>query len=95
MTFAELLRAHVAVRGIAQNQLARRTGINVGTINRLIRGHRDPATREQIQQLAMVLGLTIYEYDELLFAAGHICSSCPMARYMRDKTRDQIRACSR
>ena len=55
---------------LAQNALARLTGINVGTINRLERDQRLPASRQQVLALVRVLDLTMAETNRMLDAAG-------------------------
>src|SRR5579859_3874255 len=69
-TFGSLLRAYRARAGMAQNALARHTGINVGTVNRLERDQRLPASREQALALAGALRLSAAERNRLLAAAG-------------------------
>jgi len=66
---------------MAQNRLARTTGINVGSINRMEHGLRLPACREQVELLAAALNLTKYQTDELIHRAGYQCLACPMQRY--------------
>lgn len=69
-TFGTLLRGYRLRAGLAQNALARTTGINVGTVNRLERDQRLPASRQQVLALAEALGLTMAETNRLLDAAG-------------------------
>jgi transcriptional regulator with XRE-family HTH domain len=69
-SFGSLLHGFRARAGLAQNALARMTGINVGTVNRLERDQRLPASREQVTALAGVLALSTAETNRLLDAAG-------------------------
>lgn len=68
--FGVLLRGYRERAGLAQNGLARASGVNVGTVNRLERGQRLPAGREQALALARTLGLNPSETNRLLAAAG-------------------------
>lgn len=76
-TFAEMLKSHRQRAGLTQYRVARTTGINIGTVNRLEHGHRLPASREQVELLAAALNLTRYQTDELYHHAGMVCSVCP------------------
>ena len=58
--------------GLSQNALARRAGINPGTVNRLESGQRAPSNRELVLTLADALGLDSADRDRLLAAAGHL-----------------------
>lgn len=69
-TFGALLRGYRERAGLAQNALARKTGINVGTVNRLERDQRLPAGREQALALTGALSLGVAETNRLLAAAG-------------------------
>jgi transcriptional regulator with XRE-family HTH domain len=69
-TFGTLLRGYRTRAALAQNALARTTGINVGTVNRLERDQRLPASRQQVLALTEALGLTMAETNRLLDAAG-------------------------
>jgi transcriptional regulator with XRE-family HTH domain len=69
-TFGALLARFRLRAGLAQNGLARLTGINVGTVNRLERDQRLPATRQQVLAIAAALGLSTAETNRLLDAAG-------------------------
>ena len=68
--FGELLRGYRQRAGLAQNALARATGINVGTVNRLEREQRLPASRRQALALAAALNLNMAETNRLLAAAA-------------------------
>jgi transcriptional regulator with XRE-family HTH domain len=69
-TLGALLHAFRLRSGLAQNALARATGINVGTVNRLERDQRLPASRQQVLDLAAALALNMAETNRLLHAAG-------------------------
>jgi transcriptional regulator with XRE-family HTH domain len=69
-SFGTLLQRYRLRAGLAQNALARVTTINVGTVNRLERDQRMPATRQQVLAIAGALGLTTFETNRLLDAAG-------------------------
>jgi transcriptional regulator with XRE-family HTH domain len=68
-TFGSLLSGFRQRAGLAQNALARTASINVGTVNRLERGLRLPATRRQVLDLADALALDMAETNRLLNAA--------------------------
>ena len=69
-SFGALLRSYRGRAGLAQNGLARASGVNVGTVNRLERDQRLPAGREQALALARALALSPAETNRLLAAAG-------------------------
>ena len=69
-SFGSLLHRYRQRAGLAQNALARATGINVGTINRLERDQRLPASRQQVLALVAALQLSMAETNRLLDAAG-------------------------
>src|SRR5260370_37607707 len=69
-SFGALLRNYRQRAGLAQNGLARATGINVGTGNRLERDQRVPASRAQALGPAGALGLRMAETNRLVDAAG-------------------------
>jgi transcriptional regulator with XRE-family HTH domain len=83
-TFGQLLTDARRRRGLAQNAVARATRINVGTVNRLERDQRMPASRAQVLKLATALNLTALQTDQLLHAAGMTCKGCPAARYFTE-----------
>ncbi len=58
--------------GLSQNALARRAGINPGTVNRLESGQRAPSNRELVLTLSDALALDSADRDRLLAAAGHL-----------------------
>ena len=55
---------------MAQNALARTSGINVGTINRVERGERLPTCPDQVRAIARALGLGPGDTDRLMVASG-------------------------
>ena len=69
-SFGALLRGYRGRAGLAQNGLARASGVNVGTVNRLERDQRLPAGREQALALARALALSPAETNRLLAAGG-------------------------
>ncbi len=69
-SFGVLLQDFRARLGMAQNALARASGINVGTVNRIERDQRLPAGRDQALALARALGLDMAQTNQLLHAAG-------------------------
>jgi transcriptional regulator with XRE-family HTH domain len=69
-TFGALLQRFRLRAGLAQNALSRMTGINVGTVNRLERDQRLPASRDQVLALAGALALSMAETNRMLNAAG-------------------------
>lgn len=69
-TFGTLLQRYRVRAGLAQNALARMTTINVGTVNRLERDQRLPASRRQVLAIADALALTAAETNRMLDAAG-------------------------
>ena len=70
--FGPLLSQFRQRSGLSQNALARRAGINPGTVNRLESGQRAPSNRELVLTLADALGLPSADRDRLLAAAGHL-----------------------
>ncbi len=71
-TFGMLLRHHREQAGLSQNALARASGVDAGSVNRLESGKREPAARETVRQLISALGISHSEGDELLRVAGHL-----------------------
>src|SRR6185437_14857275 len=69
-SFGTLLRTYRGRAGLAQNALARMSGVNVGTVNRLERDQRLPTGRDQALALARALALSPTETNRLLAAAG-------------------------
>lgn len=70
--FGGLLATFRQQSGLSQNALARRAGVNPGTVNRLESGQRAPTNRDLVLLLADALGLDTTERDRLLAAAGHL-----------------------
>lgn len=89
MTFAALFRRHRIAAGLTQYGLAKASGINVGTVNRLERGQRSPSGPAQVRALAAALGLSGLERDELLHAGGFPCGRCGCEIRRRVATRDR------
>jgi transcriptional regulator with XRE-family HTH domain len=73
-SFATLLRAFRELRGLSQNGLARAVGVSPSTINMLESSGRRPS-RELVLKLALELGLSGAETDELLIASGLLPTS--------------------
>jgi transcriptional regulator with XRE-family HTH domain len=69
--FASLFGRWRERRGLSQNALARRMGVNPAYVNRLEHGGRGAGNRELVEAAADALGLTPDERDALLAAAGH------------------------
>jgi transcriptional regulator with XRE-family HTH domain len=69
-TFGALLRRYREERGLSQNALAKKAGVNVGTVNRLESGERSPGGSEMVLALAGALELAPRERDLLLLAGG-------------------------
>src|SRR5262249_36155435 len=78
-TFGALLQRFRLRAGLAQNALSRMTGINVGTVNRLERDQRLPASRGQVLAMAGALALSIAETNRLLIAGGRRAGGCAPA----------------
>lgn len=70
--FSEKLKAYREGRGISQNALARASGLNPASINRLESGERSPSNRALVEQICSALGLSVPERDDLLTSAGHL-----------------------
>lgn len=68
----ELLRRFREQRGLSQNALARRMGVNPAYVNRLEHGGRGAGNRQLIERAAAALELSPAERDALLSAAGHL-----------------------
>lgn len=71
MEFGARLRAAREAAGLSQNALARLTGLNPATINRLESGERAPSNRELVEKVCDALRLGPAERDEMLASAGH------------------------
>jgi transcriptional regulator with XRE-family HTH domain len=70
--FADLLARFRAARGISQNALALRVGVDASYLNRVERAERDAPKREIVERLARALDLSNADADRLLVAAGHL-----------------------
>jgi transcriptional regulator with XRE-family HTH domain len=68
----ELLRRWREQRGLSQNALARRMGVNPAYVNRLEHGGRGARNRALLERAAAALDLGPAERDALLTAAGHL-----------------------
>jgi len=68
----QLLRQFREQRGLSQNALARRMGVNPAYVNRLEHGGRGAGNRQLIERAAAALELSPAERDALLSAAGHL-----------------------
>lgn len=95
-SFGALLRGYRDRAGMAQNGLARASGVNVGTVNRLERDQRLPAGRDQALALARALALDPSETNRLLAAAslpaegfGPAITSHPTIRTLVDLLQDE------
>ena len=71
-SFGALLRRYRERAGLSQNGLARASGVDAGSVNRLESGKREPTARETVRQLIAALGLARAEGDGLLGVAGHL-----------------------
>ncbi|MBX5492735.1 MAG: helix-turn-helix domain-containing protein [Chloroflexi bacterium] len=72
MEVGQLLRQFREQRGLSQNALARRMGVNPAYVNRLEHGGRGASNRALIERAAVALELSAAERDALLSAAGHL-----------------------
>lgn len=72
MDFGTRLRGLRERAGLSQNALARASGLNPASINRLESGERSPGSREIVEQIAGALGLPPGDRDQLLGSAGHL-----------------------
>jgi transcriptional regulator with XRE-family HTH domain len=70
MAFADLLLELLKEYHMSQRTLARKSGVNYVTINRLINGYSSRITRETVEKLADGLGCSREQRDALLGAAG-------------------------
>ncbi len=73
--FGAALRRYREERGLSQNALAKKAGVNVGSVNRLESGDRSPGGPEMVLTLAQALDLPPMERDLLLAAAGQLPAS--------------------
>ena len=72
MEFGAKLKAYRGRAGMSQNALARASGLNPASINRLESGERSPSNRTVVEQICDALGLSPTERDDLLASAGHL-----------------------
>ena len=72
MEFGAKLQALREQAGMSQNALARASGLNPASINRLESGERSPSNRTVVEQICDALGLSPAERDDLLASAGHL-----------------------
>ena len=72
MEFGAKLKALREQAGMSQNALARASGLNPASINRLESGERSPSNRTVVEQICDALGLSATERDNLLASAGHL-----------------------
>jgi len=77
--FGAALRRYREERGLSQNALAKKAGVNVGSVNRLESGDRSPGGPEMVLTLAQALDLPPMERDLLLAAAGQLPASITAA----------------
>lgn len=57
---------------MSQNSLARASGLNPASINRLESGERSPSNRDIVERICDALELSAQDRDSLLVAAGHL-----------------------
>lgn len=69
LSFAELLRRHRLARGLSQAALARRVGLDHGSVSRWEAGNRDPYP-ESVGRLCAALSLDGAAKDDFYLAAG-------------------------
>ncbi len=72
MEFGVRLKAYREAAGLSQNALARKSGLNPASINRLESGERSPSNRSLVEGICDALGLAPTERNELLGSAGHL-----------------------
>ena len=72
MGFGAKLKAYRERAGMSQNALARASGLNPASINRLESGERSPSNRTLIEQICDALGLDAGGRNDLLASAGHL-----------------------
>ncbi len=72
MEFGRKLRSYREQAGMSQNALARASGLNPASINRLESGERSPSNRAIVERIADALSLSPSRRDELLASAGHL-----------------------
>lgn len=67
---AFVLRSQRLSAGLSQNSLARRAGIDPAYVNRIEKGVPGKVSSGVLRSLAYTMGLSDYEGDRLLIAAG-------------------------
>lgn len=90
MHFASLLTAYTLRANVSQNELARTSGVEVGTVNRFLHGSRLPARPLQILMLASALKLCPGDIDRLLVAANFPATECRDAARTRYRMRRDV-----
>ena len=70
--FGAKLKAYRERAGMSQNALARASGLNPASINRLESGERSPSNRELVERICDALELEGPDRDDLLSTAGHL-----------------------
>jgi hypothetical protein len=71
-SFATVLREYQRRSGRSQRVVAITADLDPGRYSRLLRGEREPASREQVILLAAALGLNRRATDHLVAAAGFL-----------------------
>lgn len=69
--FTQLLRERFELSGMSRQDLALATNLDVSTIARLLSGGRQPGS-EVVVRLAHMLADDVWEWDNLLAAAGFV-----------------------
>ncbi|MFH1415104.1 MAG: helix-turn-helix transcriptional regulator [Elusimicrobiota bacterium] len=70
--FIILIKQSLDEKGMSLRELARRSGLDVSFLSKILNGKRNPPSNEKdIKKIAGILGL---DQDRLLFAAGRIPS---------------------
>jgi len=82
-TFTRLLRCHFNRAQLSYSKAAHLCWVDVGYLHRLVTGAKSGPSRDVVIRLAIGLGLTVPETDELLMAAGH----APLLQILLTKTR--------
>ncbi len=69
--FRETVRQLMEEQGLSQNAVATAMGMDTSHLNRILRGMRNPPSREKVVALAQVLGMNKETTDNLLVQAGY------------------------
>jgi transcriptional regulator with XRE-family HTH domain len=72
MTLPSILLALLQKYHLSQRKLADKSGINYVTLNRILNDYKFRPTSETIEKLAVGLGCTEEERDEMLRSAGRV-----------------------